>query len=135
MNKIGPLLHENGKVLFINNHVKRLDAVKQVDGIFDEYGHVPASLNANAFLSVNKPLLGWLDDKASIGKDFDAYMQKFLHLGMFPMAPFPGNDHGIRPEEELDKLYRDYGKLFKVLKGKQWLLEPEMVELWEIKRK
>ena len=131
MNKIGPLLHENGKVLFINNHVKRLNDLKQVDGIFDVYGYVPASLNANAFLCVNKPLLGWAMNSASIGNDLDAYMQKFLHLGMFPMAPFPGNDHGIRPDGELDELYLDYGKLFKGMKGKQWLLEPEVVELME----
>jgi hypothetical protein len=135
MDKIAPILHENNKVLFINNHVKRLDDIKQVDGIFDEFGDVAASINTNAFLCVNKPLLGWCHNKAAIGEDFDAFMQKHLHLGMYPMAPFPANDHALLPDEEVDQLYLDYGNLFKVMKGKNWVLEPGVVEVVDNKAK
>ena len=129
MEKIAPILHENNKVLFINNHIKRLDDIKHVDGIFDEFGDVGASINANAFLCVNKPLLGWCHNKASMGDDFDVFMQKHLHLGMYPMAPFPSNDHALLPDDEVDQLYLDYGELFKVMKGKNWVLEPGVVEV------
>jgi len=92
----------------MNNHVKRLDDLKHVDGIFDEYGYVAACMNANAFLCVNKPLLGCCYNRSFIGSDFDAYMQKHLHLGMYPMAPFPANDHALLPDPEVDQLYLDY---------------------------
>ncbi|MCF7568810.1 hypothetical protein L3X37_10605 [Sabulilitoribacter arenilitoris] len=129
INKIAPILHDKNKVLFINNHVKRLDDIKQVDGIFDEFGDVAASINTNAFLCVNKPLLGWCHNKAAIGNDFDAFMQKHLHLGMYPMAPFPANDHALLPDEEVDQLYLDYGQLLKVMKGKNWVLEPGVIKV------
>jgi hypothetical protein len=129
IDRIAKILHENDKVVFINNHVKRLDHIKYVDGIFDEYGHVASSINTNALLCVNKPLLGWCYNKSSIGSDFDAYMQKHLHLGMYPMAPFPANDHALRPDAEVDQLYLDYGELFKTMEGKSWILEPGAVEV------
>lgn len=129
MDKIAPILHKKNKVLFINNHVKRLDDIKLVDGIFDEFGDVASSINTNAFLCVNKPLLGWCHNKASIGKDFDAFMQKYLHLGMYPMAPFPANDHALLPDPEVDRLYLDYGPMLKLLKGKNWVLESGAVEV------
>ena len=135
MEKIAPILHENNKVLFINNHIKRLDDIKHVDGIFDEFGDVGASINANAFLCINKPLLGWCHNKASMGDDFDAFMQKHLHLGMYPMAPFPANDHALLPDDEVDQVYLDYGELFKVMKGKNWVLEPGVVEVVDNKAK
>ncbi len=120
---------KKNKVVFINNHVKRLEDVKQVDGIFDEFGDVAASINTNALLCVNKPLLGWCHNKGSIGKDFDAFMQKHLHLGMYPMAPFPANDHAILPDPEVDQLYLDYGVMFKEMKGKNWVLQPGVVQV------
>lgn len=129
IDKIAPILHEKNKVVFINNHIKRLEDIKQVDGIFDEFGDVAASINANAFLCVNKPLLGWCHNKASIGDDFDAFMQKYLHLGMYPMAPFPANDHALLPDNEVDQLYLDYGKMFAEMKGKNWVLEPGAIKI------
>jgi len=129
ISKIAPILHQNDKVLFINNHIKRLDDIKQVDGIFDENGDDVSSINTNAFLCVNKPLLGWCHNKASIGDDFDAFMQRYLHLGMYPMAPFPANDHALLPDNEVDQLYLDYGEMFKAMKGKNWVLEPKAVEV------
>ncbi len=129
MDTIAPILHNKDKVIFINNHIKRLEDLEQVDGIFDEFGYMAASINANAILCVNKPLLGWCRDRKTMGSDLDAYMQKYLHLGMYPMAPFPGNDHALLPDAEVDRLYLDYGGLFKTLKGKNWILEPGLVSI------
>jgi hypothetical protein len=47
------------------------------------------------------------------------------------MAPFPGNDHSIRPDEWTDTQYLDYGPLFSLLQGKKWILEPHCIEIAE----
>jgi hypothetical protein len=105
------ILHPAGKVIFINNHVKRLEDTRYADGIFDEFGYAAASINANALLCLNKPLLGWCSNREQIFPDGDGYMQRHLHLGMFPMAPFPDNDHGLLPDPQTDQLFLDYGAL------------------------
>ena len=55
MGKLGPMMHEAGKVVFVNNHDKRLDLLRHVDGIFDEFGYAGRSLNLTASLAVRKP--------------------------------------------------------------------------------
>jgi hypothetical protein len=126
---LGPMLHNRDKVVMINNHVKRLDHMRHVDGIFDEFGYGGASLNANAFLTVQKPFIGWCTNKEQFGPNPDAYMQRYLHLGLFPMAPFPANDHALLPDAATDRLFTDYGPMFDALRGKNWVLEPDVVRV------
>jgi hypothetical protein len=126
---LGPMLHNRNKVVMLNNHVKRLDHLRHVDGIFDEFGYGGASLNANAFLTVQKPFIGWCANKEQLGPDPDAYMQRYLHLGLFPMAPFPANDHALLPDAETNQLFTDYGPMFDALRGKNWVLEPDVVSV------
>jgi hypothetical protein len=38
MSRLLPLMHGAGKVVFVNNHVKRVDLLENIDGIFDEFG-------------------------------------------------------------------------------------------------
>ena len=64
----------------------------------------------------------------SLKPDPDAYFQRHLYLGAFPTAPFPGNDHTILPEPQVDQYYLDYGPLLDVMRGKKWVLEPHCVE-------
>ena len=128
MEKLGPLEHTAGQAIFVNNLVSRLDTMRQVDGLFDEMGHWGGSLNATALLGVSKPAIGWVlskeilldladkrgkDNEQSLGWAFgeespqgaaDATLQKFLYLGVFPMAPFPQNDHSILPSERADRI-------------------------------
>ena len=52
-----------------------------------------------------------------------------MHLGVYPMAPFPGNDHSLLPSEWVDKQYLDYGPMLEVMKGKKWVLEPDCIEV------
>jgi len=35
-------------------------------------------------------------------------MQRHLHVGVFPTAPYPSNNHCITPQPEADQLYCDY---------------------------
>jgi len=45
---LGEMIHRAGKVIFVNNHVKRIDLLDGVDGIFDEFGRYGAALNTTA---------------------------------------------------------------------------------------
>jgi hypothetical protein len=125
-----PLMHKNGKVIFVNNHDKRIDLLKNIDGIFDEFTYSGAPLNLTALLCINKTALGWTGDNSSIKSEgVDNFFQKYLYMGVFPMAPFPGNDHSIRPDEWTDRQYIDYGHLFVAIRGKKWVLEPHCIEV------
>ena len=128
MARLGPLMHQAGKVVFVNNHYKRLDLLGHVDGIFDEFTYTGAPLNLTALLTLRKPALGWTDNEAALKPDPDAFFQRYLHMGVYPMAPFPGNDHSLRPSAWVDRQYLDYGPLLSAMRGKKWVLEPHCVE-------
>ncbi len=128
MERMGPLMHQAGKAVFVNNHVKRLDILRHVDGIFDEFTYTGAPLNLTALLALRKPALGWTDDEAALHPDPDVFFQRYLHLGVYPMAPFPGNDHSLRPSAWVDRQYLDYGPLLDAMRGKKWVLTSHCVE-------
>jgi hypothetical protein len=130
MERLGALIHGAGKVIFMNNHVKRLEQMRHIDGIFDEFSYGGCSLNSSALLCLRKPALGWTaseDQIRSAGPDH--YYQRHLYMGMYPMAPFPGNDHSLCPSEFADCIATDYGSLFNLLRGKKWVLLPGLVSL------
>jgi hypothetical protein len=127
--KPGPLMHDAGKVVFCNNHDKRIDVLRYTDGIFDEFTYAGAPLNLEAFLTVRKPALGWTAKESDLKPDPDAFFQKYLHLGVYPMAPFPSNDHSLLPGEWVDRLYLDYGPMLDLMRGQKWVLSPHAVEV------
>jgi hypothetical protein len=129
MEKLGPIFHDNNKVIYVNNHVKRLEQLKHVDGIFDEFTYAGSPLNTVGLLGIKKPVLGWIGHEGQFKPDPDDAMQKYLYMGVFPMAPFPANDHSLLPSEWIDNLYLDYGPLLKQLRGKKWILESHAVEV------
>lgn len=130
MNEFAPLVHKNDKVIFVNNHDKRIDLLKNIDGIFDEFTYGGSPLNLTALLCINKPALGWTADKKPIAEEgADHFFQKYLYMGVYPMAPFPGNDHSILPETWTDQQYLDYGPLLSAMRGKKWVLEPHCLEV------
>ena len=128
---ISDIVHKkNNKVVFVNNHSKRIDILNNVDGIFDEFTFAGTALNLTAFLCINKPALGWTAKSTNVTSvGGDSFMQKYLYMGVFPMCPFPGNDHSIRPSEEADKYYLDYGSLMKLMEGAEWVLKPHVVNV------
>jgi hypothetical protein len=130
MKYLAPLMHKNDKVIFVNNHDKRIDLLKNTDGIFDEFTYAGVPLNLTALLCINKPALGWTSDSGPIKSEgADSFFQKYLYLGVYPMAPFPGNDHSIRPDDWTDNQYLDYGPLLALMKGKKWVLEPHCIKV------
>jgi hypothetical protein len=126
MERLGPMMHENGKVIFCNLMDARLDLMRQLDGVYDEFGNVPAVLNGAALMCLHKPLLTWTSNDDPLS---DAFFQRLLYLGAFPTAPYPLNNHCIQPSPERDRWYLDYGPLFDLLRGKNWVLEPHCVEV------
>jgi hypothetical protein len=71
--------------------------------------------------------LGWAFGDESPQGAGDAALQKFLYLGVFPMVPFPRNDHSVLPSERADRIYMDYGPLFEAIRGKKWVLLPHAI--------
>ncbi len=132
MKEFAPMVHEAGKVIFINTHAKRIDLLKDADGIHDEYTTTEGALNTTAFLAFKKPALGWTwNNKTMHSLGVDNFFQKFLYMGVFPMCPFPGNDHSIRPDEWTDRAYLDYGPLMQQMKYRRWVLSPDPVQVVE----
>jgi len=129
MSKLGPLVHGADKVIYCNNHIKRIEQMRHIDGIFDEFTHSGLALNTISLLGVRKPVLGWTGNENLLKPDPDAFFQKYLYLGVFPMCPFPGNDHSLRPSAWVDKQYLDYGRLMILMRGKKWVLEPHVINV------
>ena len=130
MDDLGPIFHTSGKSILVNNHDKRIDFLNHVDGIFDEFTFAGVPLNTTAFLCINKPALGWTDGPRTVKNEGgDTFFQKYLYLGVFPMCPYPGNDHSIHPDDEIDQLYLDYGPLMKLMQSRQWVLEAHAVSV------
>ncbi len=129
LGRLGPLMHKSGKVIFINNHDKRIDLLRHTDGYFDEFTYGGSPLNLTALMGVKRPVLGWTSEENNLRPDPDAFFQRYLHMGVYPMAPFPGNDHSLLPGEWVDKQYLDYGPMLQLLKGKKWVLAPHCIEV------
>ena len=129
MNRLGPLMHNAGKVIYGNPLCCRLDLLRQFDGIYDEVGDQPCSVNLSGLLAINKPDMQWTSVPENVRKQPDAYFQRHLHLGAFLTVPLPGNDHTLLPDTEIERYYLDYGPLLDALRGKRWLLLPHVVRV------
>ncbi|GHT38613.1 hypothetical protein AGMMS49965_02530 [Bacteroidia bacterium] len=126
---LGKIMHDANKVIYANNLDKRIDALKNLDGIYDEYGDHGTALNLTAFCTLKCPAIGWTRSEKDLQPDPDAYFQKFIYLGVYPTAPLDGNDHTIRPNAIADKYFTDYGPLMDAMRGKQWVLQPHCIEV------
>jgi hypothetical protein len=129
MNRLGQTMHEANKVIFVNTMYPRIDIMRQVDGVYDEHGEHPHSLNVSTLLALNKPYMAWTWEVDELDKHPDEYMQRHLHMGAYVTAPVPGNDHTILPDAKRDQHFLDYGRLFDALRGKRWLLLPHVVRV------
>ena len=127
--RLTAIMHGAGKVVYCNDHVRRIDLLRDADGIFDEFDYSGPAMNDNAFLTVRRPAVAWTPSENDLKPDPDAYLQRHLYLGFYPMAPYPGNDHSVRPGEWVEKQYCDYGPLLDLMRGKKWVLSPHAVEV------
>jgi hypothetical protein len=128
MSKMGPQMHQADKVIFSNMMTMRLELCKELDGIYTEFANNGNALNGSALLGLKKPVVAWTYNETLKQPGPDAFMQRHLHLGAFPTAPYPNNNHCINPEPLADQLYLDYGPLLDAMRGKKWVLAPRCVE-------
>lgn len=130
MEKLGPMMHNNGKSILVNNHDKRIDLMNHIDGIFDEFTYDPSPLNLTSLLCVYKPALGWTHDLGTIkNAGIDNFFQKYLYMGVYPMFPYKGNDHAIQPSKEADDIYMRYIPLLAGIKNRTWILKPHVISV------
>ncbi len=129
MKRLAPVMHEAGKVIYVNPMYARLDLMKPADGFYDEHGQHPTSLNTTCLLALRKPIMAWTWELDLFDADTDAYFQRHLHLGCYLTAPVPGNDHTILPDPVRDRFYYDYGPLLDAMRGKRWVLRPHAIEV------
>ena len=128
--KLSAVMHGANKVIFANNHDKRIDLLSDVDGLFDEFTYCGNSLNLTAFMCIAKPALGWTDHAETVRREGgDSFFQKYLYMGVFPMCPFPNNDHSISQSPDVDRFYEDYGPLMKLMQGREWVLKPHVISV------
>jgi len=128
MSRLGPQMHQADKLIYSNLMTMRLELCRELDGIYTEFGNNGNALNASALLGLRKPVVCWTYNESLNEPDPDAFMQRHLHMGCFPTAPYPWNNHCINPEPKADKLYCAYGPLLSALRGKKWVLAAHCVE-------
>jgi len=126
---IAKMMHTAHKAIFCNPLNRRIDVLQHIDGIYDEFGYLPYSLNLCAQMAFFKPIIAWTYSKDNLQPDPDAYFQHHIYMGAFVTVPFPGNDHCITPDKWADKYYADYGLFFTALKGREWILSPHVAEV------
>ena len=154
MDKIAPELHKSGKVLFFNNLSPRIEVIGRGDGIFAEWASNMTGLegyvNYTALAAVRKPACLW----TASGEASDFYFQRCLYLGVYPIAPYPNNNHCLSPSAEGQNMVKNmyaaakddqfipppaaaaspeglsmaYGPLLSAMRGKKWVLAPHCVE-------
>lgn len=117
---------------FINDHSNRLDMMEHVDGIYSEMADVTADgwshgLGA-ALVAMNKPVVMWDHPKSQDTPQavFAEALKASLYVGAYPTVPIYNNDHAVggdcAPSCKYDTVFAQYGPLFRLLKGKRWLL-------------
>jgi hypothetical protein len=127
MDRLGPKMHEADRVIFVNPLYCRVDLYRQADGIFAEYAQDGRFFNAAAMLGLRKPTLIWTFNDSLREPDADAFFQRHLYMGVYPTAPYPGNNHCITPEPGAERQYLDYGPLMDAMRGRAWVLSAHCV--------
>jgi len=130
LDTLGPMMHRSGKNIFVNNHDKRIDILNHTDGVFDEFTYLGSPLNLTALLCIDRPALGWTDAAVTVKNEgADNFFQKYLYMGVYPMCPYPANDHSIQPDSLVDGYYAAYGPLLRLLQGRTWVLKPHVISI------
>jgi hypothetical protein len=98
------------------------------DGIYAEWGSdawgMQTYINYSALAGVRKPVAIWTVNDSELTDD---YMQRCLYLGIFPTAPYPNNNHCLRPSQRADEQFLAYGPLLNAMRARKWVLEPHCI--------
>ena len=103
--------------------------------ITEQSAHDYGTSCVNAWLGLRKPGVMWTTSMTTTdcphGEDCsDRFFQRLLHLGLFPMPPMPDADHSLQNgSAAVHAQFLRYGPLFKMLKGREWVLRPHAVSV------
>ena len=64
----------------------------------------------------------WTTFCDSLKPDPDAFFQRHLHMGAYPMAPYPEATTALLPIPGRTNTILDYGPLLDAMCGKKWVL-------------
>ena len=102
-----------------------LPFMRHFDGSFSE----GSDLNAVGILGLHTTSILWTYKAADVIADPDAYFQTHLRMAVFPMAPFPMNDHAINPGADVEAQYLQYGKMFESIRNTSWVLDARPIRV------
>jgi len=112
--------------------VSRADYLQSYDGTYSE----GQAVNAVGLLGLVSTSILWTytaDECCSSQKRADNYFQIHLYMGVYPMAPFPENDHSIDPGTPQLGYYVQYGPLFAAITGHEWVFIEHAVSSMDAK--
>jgi hypothetical protein len=75
--KLGPKMHDAGKVIFASPLYSRLDLYRHIDGFYDEFGYDGRALNGSALMGLKKPVLVWTYNELLFRPDPDSFSSAF----------------------------------------------------------
>jgi hypothetical protein len=102
--------------------------MEHFDGIFSE----GSTVNSVGLLGNQMTTVLWTYTAKECCNDAataDQYFQTRLSMGVYPMAPFPGNDHSIPRNVTAEQFYLRYGPAFRAMRTARWNLFPHAIEL------
>ncbi len=124
MDKLIPITKARNKVVFVNSHtMRRIDVLRHADGFYAEQRGTGIH-HLLAFAGARKPVVIW----NSPGQNHAAF-QEGLYLGFYSSVPFPKADHNTGPNASLENWFLDYGPLYNAMRGKKWVLLPDIINV------
>eukprot|EP01045_Picozoa_sp_COSAG04_P014850 COSAG04_NODE_1134_length_8122_cov_4.650256_4_plen_282_part_00 len=137
MSEISPMLQQRDKLFSVNTvNGPRVHQFRWADlFITEQSAHDYGTSCVNSWLGLRKPGVMWTTSTSVTdcphGEDCsDRFFQRLLHLGLFPMPPMPDADHSLQNgSAAVHAQFLRYGPLFRMLKGREWVLRPHAVSV------
>ena len=137
MSEVSPMLTSQDKLMSMNTvNGPRIHEFRFADlFITEQSAHDYGTACVNSFLGLRKPGVMWTTSTdvtdCPHGDDCsDRFFQRLLHLGLFPMPPMPDADHSLSSGSAVHHAqFVRYGPMFKMLRGREWVLRPHGVSV------
>ena len=120
LKKLADIMHKDDKVLYANGPVN-VEVQREIDGHMAEgLGWIAGALK---YLCIAKPLLFLV--YARNAQDLESMFLNCLVAGASYSICFP------KKTKDIDRIYKAYVPLVKPLYGREWLLEPDPIHVFE----
>ena len=105
----------------LNTGVSRIDLMLPFDGTFSEF----YAVNADGILGVTSPAILWLYDATECCNSTTGtskFFHRHMYMGVWPMAPYPGNDHSIPYDSIAQASFAPWAFGFNAMRGRETAL-------------